>query len=254
MGESLFLKEADVHPDWLPFLSDETRKVLSCAEAEICRSHYTPEAGKVLRFLTLPLSTARIVILGQDPYPQPGAATGRAFEVGNLQSWSQPFKNISLKNILRCLYKAYTGDVITYSRLKEKMHSDFQVLPPGILFDHWERQGVLLLNTSFTCETGNPGSHKSLWEHFTHVLLYFIAERSPEIEWFLWGSHAAGAVKDIPIRKKVTTKHPMMCYDLPGRRDDFLYGDQNCFAPYISCIDWTGYGFKEGVGAQRLLF
>jgi len=91
--------------------------------------------------------------LGQDPYPQTGVATGRAFEVGTLKSWNQPFKNISLKNILRALYKAYSGQIIKFSQLKEKFDNEFSVLPPGKLFEHWEKQGVLLLNTSFPTTT-----------------------------------------------------------------------------------------------------
>lgn len=254
MEGSLFFNELGIHPDWLPFLSAETRKEAANIEGEVNISGFTPSPEKVLRFLTVPLSSSKIVILGQDPYPQPGVATGRAFEVGTLQSWSQPFQNVSLKNILRAIYKAYTGEVIIYKELKEKIYSCFPILPPNKLFKHWESQGVILLNTSFTCEPGKPGSHKDLWEGFTRNLLCFIADRAPQVTWFVWGNHAAQAVKDLQLQNMIATMHPMMCYNLPNRSNDFLYGNKNCFESFIPEIDWTGYDLKCKRQAQGLLF
>ena len=187
MKEFLFLKELEIHPDWFPFLTMENRKLIESIETEVIKSGFTPSAEKVLRFFNVPLISAKITILGQDPYPQPGVATGRAFEVGNLQSWTQSFQNSSLKNILRAIYKAYTGEVILYNQLKTLFYTEFPVLPPGKLFEHWENQGVLLLNTSFTCVPGKPGSHKKLWEEFSGRLVNFISENVPYVTWFIWG-------------------------------------------------------------------
>lgn len=254
MKDSLFLKELEIHPDWVPFLTNEKRKLIASVEAEVVKDEFTPAADKVLRFLKVPLSLVKIIILGQDPYPRPGAATGRAFEVGTLQSWSQPFSNISLKNILRALYKAYTGKVIRYDQLKDKTGIDFPILPPGKLFEHWENQGVLLLNTSFTCVPGKPGSHHKEWGEFTNCLLKFISLQTSGITWFIWGNHAANATKDLQLQKYISTMHPMMCYDLPGRDNDFLFGKSNCFKPFIHEIDWTGYAFSTGETRQWTLF
>lgn len=254
MISSLFFRDPDVHAGWLPFLSAENREMLASIEAQVAGDDYTPPADKVLRFLKLPLPGVRIVILGQDPYPQPGVATGRAFEVGTLQSWASPFQNVSLKNILRAVYRAYTGEVISYNRLKERIFTDFPVLPPGELFTYWEEQGILLLNTSFTCMTGNPGSHQKLWEAFTGRLLEYISGNAPEATWFVWGNHAAKAVAGIRPQKAIHTLHPMMCYDTPGRYNDFLYGRQNCFEPFIDEIDWTGYAFRNKPPEQGKLF
>lgn len=254
MKNSLFLQEQNIHSDWLSFLTDENRSLILKIEVEVEKSGFTPTADKVMRFLNFPLSSAKIIILGQDPYPQPGTATGRAFEVGTLKSWNQPFKNISLKNILRALYKAYTGEVIKFNQLKEKMDNEFPVLPPGKLFSHWEKQGVLLLNTSFTCEPGKPGSHQKLWEEFTARLLVFIQAKATEATWFLWGNHAREATKNLYLKKRVETMHPMMCHESPDRDFDFLYGKNNCFEPFIGEIDWTGFGLKRGIKYAPLLF
>jgi uracil-DNA glycosylase len=252
--DSLFLKEIRIHSDWFSFLSDGNQSLVKEIEEKVQKTGYTPPADKVLRFLSCPLSSVRVLILGQDPYPQPGVATGRAFEVATLKSWNQPFKNISLKNILRSLYKAYTGKILTYNQLKGKFDNEFPVLPPGRLFTHWENQGVLLLNTSFTCQPGKPGSHQKLWEEFTSRLLFYIQSKIPNATWFLWGNNARTATRKIELTRSIKTLHPMMCYDLPGRDNDFLYGRINCFEPFIDEIDWTGYILKKGEQTSSLFF
>ena len=149
---SLFLNPLNIHPDWKPFLSKEILDLITQIELKIIKTDFTPSTKNVLRFFELPLHSVKVVIIGQDPYPQIGAATGRAFEVGTLKSWNEPFRNVSLKNILRALFKAYSGNVIKFNELKEKFDNEFPVLSPSKLFKHWENQGVLLLNTAFTCE------------------------------------------------------------------------------------------------------
>lgn len=254
MGMPLFLNELTVHADWNDFLTGSITGELAEIERQVTGSEFTPEAGKVLRFLEFQLSSVRIIILGQDPYPQPGVATGRAFEVGNLQSWNVPFQNVSLKNILRAVYKAYTGEIISFGLLKQKFDNEFPVLPPSKLFAHWDSQGVLLLNTSFTCETWKPGSHQKLWKGFTGRLLEYLAQKAPHASWFLWGNHALEATKNVRIVNKFVSLHPMMCYRMPSRSGDFLYGTNNCFEPFAEVIDWTGYGMKRTTGMTGRLF
>jgi len=252
--ESLFLKTLKIHADWEDFLTMEVRQIIFGIEKEILPENFTPRAEKVLRFLTLPLSRARIVIVGQDPYPQPGVATGRAFEVGSLKSWNEPFSNISLKNILRAVYKAYSGQVVKFNDLRTKFDNEFPVLPPNRLFEHWEGQGVFLLNTSFTCSEGQPGSHKKIWEEFSRLLFSFIGEKNKDIVWFLWGAHAVEAASHLFAVKTIILQHPMMCFDKPGKDDDFLYGKINCFEAFKNEIDWTGFSFKNEFRPSKTLF
>lgn len=252
--KSVFLENIRIHKQWNSFISPAIKQVISEIEAEITQTDYTPPADKVLRFLEMPLDAVKIIIIGQDPYPQPGVATGRSFEVGTLKSWNDPFKNISLKNILRALYQAYSGKTIKFSELKQKLDNEFPLLPPDKLFSHWESEDVLLLNTSFTCETGKPGSHRKNWENFTRELLHFIAENNQNITWFLWGSHAQEATENLDLQKKIETHHPMMCFDAPGREKDFLFGEINCFSRFIPGIDWTGYKLKKELQTAGELF
>lgn len=235
------LKDIQIHDDWKDFLTPQVKRVLDETELLISSSDYTPEQDKVLRFMSLPLSDAKVVILGQDPYPQPGVATGRAFEVGTLRSWTTPFRNISLKNILRALYRTYFKRVISYSELKKRMGNEFPILPPTQLFVHWEQQGVLLLNTAFTCELNQPGSHKKIWENFSRELLQYIRDKNPDITWFLWGKDAQEAVSGLNLKNSIRTHHPMMCFARANRPEDFLYGKINCFEQMMDVIDWTGF-------------
>src|SRR5690554_7646024 len=91
---------ASVHSSWKVFLTDEIRQILSAIAVVLSHEkEFTPPLKFILRFLELDLSSMKVVILGQDPYPQKGVATGRAFEVEPLQSWHDSFRNSSLRNI-----------------------------------------------------------------------------------------------------------------------------------------------------------
>lgn len=251
---SVFIDENNIHPDWNDFLTQSLRADLRALEKKIINDKFTPDPENVLRFLKLPLKKAKVLILGQDPYPQKGVATGRAFEVKTLDSWNKPFRNVSLKNILRTLYKAYFGEVISYRELKTRLDNEFPVLPPNRIFEKWETEGVLLLNTSFTCKIGSPGSHEKIWVEFTRNLLKFINHQNPGLYWFLWGNHAARSTQNIHIKNKIVSHHPMMCYKGDDRENDFLYGHSNCFESFIGEIDWTGYDLKPGMKRSLSLF
>lgn len=251
---SIFLNEIEINAGWTHFLTPEINQMLHEIEIQISRNEFTPTPEKVLHFLKFPIKNTRVIILGQDPYPQPGVATGRAFEVGTLKSWNETYKNISLKNILRSIYKAYTGKTITYKNLKTKLDNEFPLLPPNQLFKHWEKQGVLLLNTSFTCKINNPASHSKIWAGFTQKLLLYLNQQCTNATWFLWGNHAREATAELHLKHVVFNMHPMMCYDGPERETDFLFGKTNCFEQLIPKIDWTGFKLSKGLKVTETLF
>ncbi len=233
-----------VHPSWSSFFSNQTINELNAIEENILKksSEYTPGQSRVFHFMTNDLNSAKVVIIGQDPYPQKGVATGRAFEVATLKGWDQTFRNVSLKNIVRAVYKAYAGEYLTYNQIKQKLNGDlfgngFSLLPPDKLFKSWEQQGVLLLNTSFTCEVGQPGSHSKLWNDFTKMLLSYINESNSDLIWFLWGNHAKSITSHLKLNNVFVSNHPMICK--PGD-DDFLFGRINMFAETKEMIEWRG--------------
>lgn len=253
MPTSFFIDKLthDIHLGWKPFIDEHLRELLKIEDEVVNNEiNYTPDASKVLRFFNNDLEKTKIIILGQDPYPQAGVATGRAFEVGTLKSWHQKYKNISLKNIVRALYYAYFNEYLTYAEILRKipdgptlfLEETFDILPPDKIFENWEKQGVLLLNTSFTCEIGKPGSHQGFWNNFSNELLNFIASKNKELIWFLWGNHAKEITNKILIKNKYVSMHPMMCYEQNNRKDDFLFGEVNHFEETKQIINWLGDG------------
>ena len=227
------LEKAD--KSWLSLFSS-SQEVLESIFSAVSEAPYLPENERVLRFSRMPLSSVRVVILGQDPYPQPGAATGRSFEVGTVSSWTQPFRQSSLRNILRAIYAAYEGEPLAWSAVREKIaRGEFRILPPDRLWDDLEAQGVLFLNAYLTVAPGKPGAHRALWEPFSHRLVRFIDENAPSCAWFLWGSDARAFSPEIKNGTRYESRHPMLTGPWV---DDFLKNP--CFRETASCIDWRG--------------
>lgn len=229
------------HPAWSDFLDHKTVEMLeaieSCLEDDI-----NPPKPNVMRFLSVDPERVKVVILGQDPYPEPGAATGRAFEVGTLKSWQQPFKQVSLKNIVRLIYKTYHqienySDIPTYSQiLPEIADGRFPFAPPDRLFESWERQGVLLLNVWLTSSASRPGAHRRIWHPFSIRLLNYLSTTYPDLIWFLWGKNVIAYQSEILSGTLIESRHPMMCS--AAYPDDFLKSD--CFKNTMKIINWKG--------------
>ena len=197
-----------------------------------------PKPENVFRFLSIPVSSIKVIILGQDPYPQKGIATGRAFEVNDLNNWNDSFRNPSLQNIVRSAYKARTGDILKFNQIRNLLKSSISIFSPKEIFDKWEKQGVLLLNTALTCRLNEPESHSHIWTQFTTELIQYLHNTCPECYWFIWGNNAKQAVSHIQPEKMIFSYHPSRCNP---RGNDFLYGESNCFEKTSQLIDWLGY-------------
>lgn len=238
---------ACVHPSWEPMLDEDALQLLSDIGKAI-GADCLPNPDRILRFLRTDIDLLHVVILGQDPYPGPGAATGRAFEVGGLKSWSEPFRQVSLKNIIRLIWCAdhgvcpFDGDgeyarIPPFSQIRAELSRDlFALAAPDLLFQSWESQGVLLLNTSFSVSPGRPGVHRELWDPFTQRVLRFLGVNRPDLIWFLWGSHARLHVRLLGKAKIFQSRHPMLCSS--SFPDDFFRNP--CFHETTGLVGWTG--------------
>lgn len=217
-----------VHPSWNEFLSDGVLEQLEYIEGKI-GNNFTPSEELILRFLTIDLDNVKVLILGQDPYPQPGVANGRSFQPSNLISWTQPYRNNSIKNIIRLIYKEYFGEMVVYTRIN---WTEFNIKRPIEWFDSLENQGVLFLNTSFTCEIGESNSHSFLWSNFTNKLIDYISNKKPDLYWFLFGKNAQAYSGLIKSGHKIKNPHPMM-----GTKEFF---ESSCIKETKSIINWLG--------------
>ncbi len=138
---------------------------------------------------TTPLDEVKVVILGQDPYHQPGQAHGLCFSV-------KPGVKVppSLVNI----YK--------------ELESDLGVTPVkhGYL-ESWAKQGVLLLNAVLTVEDSHANAHQGKgWEQFTDKVIETINAQRENVVFMLWGSYAQkkGSVIDPQRHLVLKAPHP----------------------------------------------
>lgn len=229
-----------VHRSWNDFLSD-TLTMIEAIEKKL-DDNFQPQRHRVLRFLETDANNLKIIILGQDPYPEKGKATGRAFEVGGLNTWDEPFRQVSLKNIVRLIYKVHKGieDYDNIPRfsviLDEIKEGRFRIANPPDLFDSLEKQGVLFLNTCFTVYPGKPLSHTEIWHEFTKELLLWLSKSHPDLIWFLWGKNSQAYKTFIMSGKFYECRHPMMCSKTYP--DDFL--KSNCIFDTKQYVNWLG--------------
>lgn len=169
-----------IHKDWYPVMNllyQEPLKTLS--EKILPEISFQPSPENIFRVFEKPISDIKVVILGQDPYPSPQVANGLAFAVN--EETATP---VSLKNILTQLEGEYI-----FSNNTVDMSKNIDTINQWKTLQHWEAQGVLLLNTALTVETGKPGSHLKYWEEWTKRVIRLISTNNPCI-WLFWGRKA----------------------------------------------------------------
>ena len=159
-----------------------------------------PPLKQIFRALDLcPLNEVKVVILGQDPYINPGQAHGLSFSVTN----GQPPP--SLQNIFKEIVDDMNDDSIPGGRSNGFFPANRGCLEP------WARQGVLLLNSNLTVEASKSGSHHGVgWEKFTDQIVAVVNEQCEHVVFLLWGSHAKrkGDIVDRTRHLVLTSVHP----------------------------------------------
>lgn len=140
-------------------------------------------------FKVCPFKELKVIILGQDPYPQKDVATGVAF--ANKKGTSV------LSPSLEVLKKAVSGDFY---------YQNFITFAPDL--EEWGKQGVLLLNSALTVETNKIGSHTLLWRPFISKFLSSISKDNPGLVYVLFGNQAQTFKSYIHNGHIVEEKHP----------------------------------------------
>lgn len=138
----------------------------------------------------------KVIILGQDPYPD-GSFTGIAF--GNENKDPSEYSP-SLRKI--------------WKRIAIDFHnSDYEDFDPTLL--SWAKQGVLLLNSAMTVEKNKPGSHAELWKGFMHTFLKTLNKAKSNLFYCFWGKTAQSFSENICKSDNflLTCTHPAYaCY------------------------------------------
>lgn len=135
----------------------KTRKIFPASEDLFNAFHFTP------------LSSVKVVILGQDPYHNDNQAHGLCFSVK---------KGIEIPPSLANIYK--------------ELHDDLGCsIPDHGYLKKWADQGVLLLNTVLTVRAHEANSHRGIgWEEFTDAAIRILNEQDRPIVFMLWGNPA----------------------------------------------------------------
>jgi len=150
---------------------------------------FPPEQDVFAAFRQTPPERVRAVILGQDPYHEPGQAHGLAFSV-------QP--GVRMPPSLVNIFKEIGSDLGT-------------PIPATGNLTRWANQGVLLLNATLTVRAHQAGSHQNHgWEEFTDAAIRALATERENLVFLLWGAYAQkkGAFIDRNRHLVLASVHP----------------------------------------------
>lgn len=149
---------------------------------------FSPQIKNLFRaFEECPYDKLKVVIIGQDPYPQIGVADGIAFSCSNTGR-----KEKSLEQIFQSIKDTVDADYVGNADLKA-----------------WANQGVLLLNCALTVTTNKPGAHYLLWRPFTTQLLDYLLWNKQGLIYVFLGKKAAEYAELIPDNHfKIILSHP----------------------------------------------
>ena len=183
-----------MHSSWeeifnnYPKIDELNSMIKKIDEQRLTKTIYPPKE-QVFRVFDLALEDIKVVILGQDPYHNPGQACGLSFSVND---------GVPLPKSLINIYK--------------ELHDDLGIKPAktGNL-ESWFKQGVFLLNAVLTVEKNSPASHSKMgWENFTDYIIENISEKNENIVFVLWGTYARSKNKliDSAKHKIIESAHP----------------------------------------------
>lgn len=219
-----------------------------------------PYFAHTFRALLVPPDEVKVVVVGQDPYPDIKDATGQSFEQGSINDWVKDSHNVagSLKPILQTAAAADRNDDKRY-RVPWKgwtaLASDiaakkFKVAAPDQIFPAYQKQGILWLNTTLSIShfrvypkgkpdsSGNPPgyqeAHASYWKPFVSQLFDHIVSRGEDkpVVFALFGTWAkkfkpaikaaAEAAGNVKAVKFVETGHPVTKPFIERKKNPFV--------------------------------
>ena len=169
------MKKVDIETSWYELLKDEFEKDYFLKLRQFIKNEYKtkqifPHPKNIFKAFELtPVNDVKVVILGQDPYHGADQAHGLAFSVQ---------EDIKIPPSLNNIYKELYDDL------------NIPIKRSGNL-EYWAKQGVLLLNSVLTVESGKANSHKNIgWEKFTESVISLISKKKEILVFLLWGNYA----------------------------------------------------------------
>ncbi len=188
--------DVKIEESWKSVLADEFDKDYFIKLTDFVRGEYLagkkiyPAAKNIFNAFNLcPFDSVRVVIIGQDPYHEPGQAMGLCFSVPD---------GITPPPSLVNIYKEIESDLGRPS----PTHGDLTA---------WAKQGVLLLNSTLTVAAHLAASHTGRgWEQFTDAVIRALATRRDGVVYMLWGSYAQRKAEFVDASRNLILKsvHP----------------------------------------------
>ena len=214
--------------DWLEPLSAEFKKPYYAKLYRFVNDEYRthtiyPKQADVFNAYDMtPLSKVKVLILGQDPYHEPGQAHGLCFSVN---------KGVDIPPSLVNIYKELADDI------------GFQIPDHGCL-TKWADQGVMLLNTVLTVRAHAANSHQGKgWEQFTDATIAALNKQDRPIVYMLWGKPAQqkAAMLDNPKHLVLKAPHPSPLSAYRGFFGCRHFSKANDFltANGVEPVDWS---------------
>lgn len=164
-----------IEPTWKDQLAQEFEKPYFGQLTNAVRQEYRQTtcypSGRLIfnAFNLCPFDKVKVVIIGQDPYHEPGQAHGLSFSVQDGVMFPPSLQNI---------FKEIQADLGT-------------AVPPTGNLTRWAEQGVLLLNATLTVRAHQANSHSTLgWQKFTDAAIQALASRRQHLVYMLWGGYA----------------------------------------------------------------
>ena len=175
-------------------------------------------------FIECPYDDVKVVIVGQDPYPQLGSADGLAFSCS---------KKGKAEKSLQYILKQTIGDYTDTGRV--------MYTPEECDLRRWSNQGVLLINTALTVEVNKIGSHYGIWKSFTEYLFDILNKYNKNVIFILMGRKAEEWAPLIPNNKIFKVAHPASAAYRGGEwdcKDVFNKVNLELEKQDKTCIEW----------------
>ena len=164
-----------IEPSWREHLQAEFDQPYFEQLTQFVRHEYATQTcyppGRLIfnAFNLCPFSQVKVVIIGQDPYHEPGQAQGLSFSVAD---------GVALPPSLQNIFKEIQLDL-------------GKPVPPSGDLSRWARQGVLLLNATLTVRAHQAASHQRRgWERFTDAAISALSQGKDHLVFILWGGYA----------------------------------------------------------------
>lgn len=187
--------DVQIEQSWKQHLSSEFDKPYFASLTTAVRQEYSSftcyPPGRLIfnAFHLTPFDQVKVVIIGQDPYHEPGQAHGLSFSVQDGVAFPPSLQNI---------FKEIADDLGT-------------PIPSTGNLSRWAQQGVLLLNASLTVRAHEANSHSRLgWQQFTDAAIQALASQRQHLVYMLWGGYARSKSYMIPKDRNLVLEsvHP----------------------------------------------